>query len=142
MPVPVGVQAGVLGVQVVQQLLLGEPPEPHPGWESNVVAVVLQPVLTGPSITGTILSVTVNPEVQPGQRAMLMLNQYVTTTPPAPTAYSFTFAPFTVASATLACDITGVASGVYFVRVMVDGAESPLNLDSSSATFGPTVTVA
>ena len=142
MPVPAGVQAGVLGLQVVQQLQLGHPAEPHPGWESNVVALVLQPVLSGPSITGTTLSVTVNPQVQPGQRVTLLLNQYTTASPPAPTAYSFPLAPFTVTSGTLTCDITGVASGVYFIRASVDGAESPLGLDSSSPTFGPTVTIA
>jgi hypothetical protein len=143
MPVPPGVQAGVLGVQVVQQLMLGDPPEPHPGWESNVAAVVLQPILSAPSITGTTLSVTINPDVQPGQRVTFMLNQNVPATPPpTPTAYSFTLAPFTIASGTLTCDITDVASGVYFIRAKVDGAESPLNLDSSSPTFGPTVTVA
>jgi hypothetical protein len=141
MPVPPGVQAGVLGVQVVQQLLLGEPPAAHPGWESNVAAVVLQPVLSAPSVTGTTLSVTVNPLVQPGQRVSLMLNQYTTASPPQPTAYSFTLAPFTLASDTLTCDISSVAGGVYFIRAKVDGAESPLDLDPSSLTFGPTVTV-
>jgi hypothetical protein len=139
MPVPAGVQAGVLGLQVVQQLQLGHPAEPHPGWESNVVALVLQPVLTGPSITGTTLSVAVNPDVQPGQRVTLILNQISTTSPPTPTAYSFDLPPFTVATGTLACDITGVASGVYLIRAKVDGAESPLDLASPGG--GPTVTV-
>ena len=142
MPVPAGVQAGVLGLQVVQQLQLGHPAEPHPGWESNVVALVLQPVLSGPSITGTTLSVTVNPNVQPGQRVTLILNQNSTTSPPTPTAYSFNLPPLTVATGTLTCDITGVAGGVYFIRAKVDGAESPLDLDSSSPGFGPTVTIA
>jgi hypothetical protein len=141
MPVPAGVQAGVLGLQVVQQLLLGDPAEPHPGWESNVVALVLQPVLSSPSVVLMTLSVTVNPEVQPGQRVTLMLNQNSTTSPPTPTAYSFNLPPFTVASGTLTCDIAGVASGVYFVRAKVDGAESPLDLDPASSSFGPTVTV-
>jgi hypothetical protein len=142
LPVPVGVQAGVLGVQVVQQLLLGDPKEPHPGWESNVVALVLQPVLSSPSITGTTLSVNINPQIQPGQRVALLLNQNPVAMPPAPAAYSFTFAPFTAPAASLSCDLTGVTSGVYFLRAQVDGAESPLNLDPSSPTFGPTVTVA
>jgi hypothetical protein len=61
---------------------------------------------------------------------------------PTPTAYSFSLPPFTVASSTITCDITGVASGVYFVRINVDGAESPLDLDPTSSGFGPTVTVA
>ena len=142
MPVPADVQAGVLGVQVVQQLLLGDPPEPHPGWESNVVALVLQPVLSSPSVTGSTLSLTVNPQVQPGQRVTLLLNQNPATTPPAPAAYSFTFAPFTSPSAALSCDITGVQSGTYFIRANVDGAESPLDLNPLSPTFGPVVTVA
>jgi hypothetical protein len=141
MPIPAGVQAGVLGVQVVQQLLLGDPAEPHPGWESNVVAVVLQPVLSSPGIVGTTLTVTVNPQVQPGQRVTLMLNQYVAATTPPPNAYSFTFPAFVAATPTLTCDFTGVAGGVYFIRAKVDGAESPLDLDSSSLSFGPTVTV-
>jgi hypothetical protein len=141
MPVPPNVQAGVLGVQVVQQLLLGDPAQPHPGWESNVVAVVLQPVLTSPSITASTLTVTINPQVQPGQRVSLLLSQNPTVTPPAPAAYSFTFAPFTSPAATLSCDISGVNGGVYFIRAKVDGAESPLDLDSSSSTFGPVVTV-
>jgi hypothetical protein len=145
LPVPVGVQAGVLGLQVVQQLLLGDPVEPHPGWESNVVALVLQPVLTGPSVTvsgsAITLSVGINPLVQAGQRVTLMLNQYTTASPPAPTAYSFSLSPFTGPTGTLTCDITGAAPGVYFLRAKVDGAESPLNLDSTSPGFGPTVTV-
>ena len=145
MPVPGNVQAGVLGLQVVQQLLLGDPAEAHPGWESNVVAVVLQPVLSAPSITvtatGPTLSVTVKPDVQPGQMVSLMLNQNPTNSPPTPTAYSFVLPPFPVASSTLSCDITGVASGVYFILAKVDGAESPLNFDSSNPSFGPTVTV-
>jgi len=143
MPVPPGVQAGVLGLQVVQQLQLGHPAEPHPGWESNVVALVLQPVLSGPSITGSTLSVSVAPDVQPGQRVTLLLNQKpAISPPPPPIAYSFPLPPFSVATGTLTCDITGVASGAYFIRAKVDGAESPLDLDPSSPTFGPTVTVA
>jgi hypothetical protein len=88
------------------------------------------------------LTVTINPQIQPGQRVTLLLNQNPTAMPPAPAAYSFTFAPFTSPSGTLSCDITGVENGVYFIRAKVDGAESPLNLDSSSSTFGPVVTVA
>jgi hypothetical protein len=29
----------------------------------------------------------------------------------------------------------------YFIRVMIDGAESPLDLDPTSSTFGPVVTI-
>jgi hypothetical protein len=142
MPVPATLQAGVLGLQVIQQLLLGSPAQPHPGWESNIVALVLQPVLSSPSVTGTTLSITVTPEVQPGQRLTILLNQIPTTSPPAPTAYTFNLPPLTVASINLTCDVTGVASGSYFLRVKIDGAESPLDLDPASLTFGPTVAIA
>jgi hypothetical protein len=147
MPVPAGLQAGVLGLQVIQQLLLGKPPVPHPGWESNVVALVLQPVLSSPSVTGTTLSITVNPEVQIGQKVTILLNQNPPApTPPAtqptPTAYSFNLPPITAPTTTLTCDVTDVASGTYFLRARIDGAESPVDLNPSSPTFGPVVTVA
>jgi hypothetical protein len=149
MPVPAGLQAGVLGLQVIQQLLLGDPAEPHPGWESNVVALVLQPVLSSPSVVLSTLSVTVSPEVQPGQRVTLLLNQNPPPPPPppptppqpTPTAYSFNLPPLTTPTTSLTCDITGVASGVYFIRARIDGAESPVDLDPSSPNFGPTVAV-
>jgi hypothetical protein len=43
-------------------------------------------------------------------------------------------------TSTITFPITGVKSGItYFVRVQIDGAESALNLDRTSLTFGPTV---
>jgi len=142
LPLPaVGLQAGVLGLQVIQQLLLGKPPVAHPGWESNIVALVLQPVLSAPSVVGTTLSVTVNPEVQTGQRVAILLNQNPPATPPPPAAYSFNLPPLTAPSTTLTCDVTGVLSGQYFLRAKIDGAESPLDLDPASPTFGPTVAI-
>ena len=35
--------------------------------------------------------------------------------------------------------IPDVDPGTYFVRLQVDGATSPIDLDSTSATFGPKV---
>jgi hypothetical protein len=141
MPVPAGLQAGVLGLQVVQQLLLGTPPVPHPGYESNIVALVLQPVLGAPAATAAQVSVPINPAVQPGQRVSLLLNQSNPAPASQPAAYTFTLPPLATASNSLTCPIAGVAAGTYFVRVKVDGAESPLNLDSTSPAFGPTVTI-
>jgi hypothetical protein len=141
MPVPTGLQAGVLGLQVIQQLLLGTPPEPHPGYESNIVALVLQPVVTAPSATATQIGLTVNPVVQPNQKVSLLLNQTTMTPPNPPAAYTFTLPPLAVASNTLTCAISDVVPGTYFLRVKVDGAESSLDLNPSSPTFGPTVTI-
>ncbi len=142
MPVPATLQAGVFGLQVIQQLMLGTPPMQHPGWESNIVPLVLQPVLTAPSVTGTVLSVTVHPAVQPGQRVTLLLNQTTMpspTTPPA--AYTFSLSPITAASNTLTCDVSTVAAGLYYIRVKIDGAESPLDLNPASPTPALTVSI-
>ena len=47
-PLPAGLPAGVHGVQVVHRTLMGAPPEPHLGIESNVCAFVLRPEITAP----------------------------------------------------------------------------------------------
>jgi len=144
LPVPAGLPAGVLGVQVIQQLQIGTPPESHSGFDSNVVAMVLHPVITPVSATGTEISVTITPTVQPGQRVTLLLNEATIPPPSPPAAYSFTLPPPAVATVTLNFDITKVPPGSiqYFIRVAVDGAESLLDLDPASPTFGPTVTIA
>jgi len=144
LPVPAGLPAGVLGVQVIQQLQIGTPPESHSGFDSNVVAMVLHPVITPVSATGTEISVTITPTVQPGQRVTLLLNEATIPPPSPPAAYSFTLPPPAVATGTLNFDITKVPPGSiqYFIRVAVDGAESLLDLDPASPTFGPTVTIA
>jgi hypothetical protein len=141
MPVPAGLQAGVLGLQVIQQQLLGTPPVPHPGYESNIVALVLHPVIVAQSATAAEVDVKLNPAVQPNQRISLMLNQYLASTPPAPAAYTLTLPPLTTASSALTFPISGLTAGVYFLRVKIDGAESGLDLDPASSTFGPTVTI-
>ena len=143
MPVPAGLPAGVLGLQVIQQLQIGTPPLPHPGNESNVIALVLQPVIVPAGATSTLVTVTVTPDVQPGQRVTLLLNQTPVASSATPAAYTFTLAPVTAPTNSLGFNIVNVAGGgtQYFVRVTVDGAESPLDLDPSSISFGPTVTI-
>jgi hypothetical protein len=37
--------------------------------------------------------------------------------------------------------LENLARGEYFVRVQVDGAESPLDLDPTSVDFGPKATI-
>jgi Pvc16 N-terminal domain len=144
MPVPAGVQAGVLGVQVMQQLQVGTPPQPHSGFDSNVVAMVLHPIITPGTVSSTQITVNITPVVQPGQRVTLLLNEAKLPPPPSPpAAYAFTFPPPTASTSTLNFAITGVQAGgtKYFIRVAIDGAESLLDLDPTSPTFGPTVTI-
>ena len=143
MPVPAGIQAGVLGAQVIQQLQLGTPSQPHNGYESNVAALVLHPVITVGTSSATGITVDINPAAVEGQRATLLLNEATVPPPLAPAAYSFSLPPLAGSTGTLAFPISGVKAGgtTYFVRVSIDGAESPLNLDPSSSGFGPVVTM-
>ncbi|HEX3473116.1 MAG TPA: DUF4255 domain-containing protein [Silvibacterium sp.] len=143
LPVPAGLAAGIQGLQVIQQLLIGTPPRPHSGVESNVVPFVLHPVVGIMTANASLVSVNVTPTVQQGQRATLLLNEATTPPPPTPAAYSFSLPPLASASSTLNFAITNVQGGgtKYFIRVSVDGAESPLVLDPSNPAFGPTVTI-
>src|SRR5271157_5976909 len=86
MPVPTNAQAGVLGLQVIQQLELGTPPVPHSGFESNVAAVVLHPVIVPTSATSSQVIVNITPPVQAQQRVTLLLNEATTPPPPSPAA--------------------------------------------------------
>lgn len=134
-----GLRAGVQGVSVVHPLLMGVPPVEHGGFESNVAAFVLRPTVTAVSAPdSTHVSLTVAPAVGQGQRAVLLLNR-VPGGPPS--AHVFPNPPAPADAATIGFTISGVAAGDHFVRVQVDGAESPVVLDPASPSFGPTVTI-
>lgn len=144
LPVPADLAAGVHGLQVIQQLQIGTPPEPHAGFESNVVPFVLHPVIVPTTATTAQISVQVTPSVHKGQRAVLLLNEATSPPPPAPAAYTFSLPPLASNANTLTFNLSNVKGGgtTYFIRVSVDGAESPLDLDPGSPAFGPKVTIA
>ena len=143
LPVPTGVSAGVQGVQVIQQVQMGTPPQPHSGYESNVAAMVLCPVIKPLTATAAQIIVKISPTVQPAQRVTLLLNEATSPPPSPPAAYTFALPTLAASASILNFPITNVQAGgtVYFVRVKVDGAESPLDLNPSSPTFGPVVTI-
>lgn len=165
---PAGLLAGVQAAQVIHLWSIGTPPAPHRGVESNVAPFVLQPAIrqvggvyriTLASVTtaadGTRsadVSVTLDPPAGRRQRVMLLLNEF---NPPAERparAYSFA-APSRdrpgepETANTIVIPVRGVAPGQYLVRVQVDGAQSPLEADTTegSPTFGqfvrPTLTI-
>ena len=149
--VPAELQAGARGLQVVQKLLMGSPPPGtlHRGFESNVATFVLRPRITLPVIKTTVpdpqggaplpaLQVNVDVPVGKDQRVALLLNSVPG---PTPAAYGFLAAPRTVDSSSITIAIPGVAPGQYLIRIQIDGAESPLDLDPASVNFGPTVTL-
>jgi hypothetical protein len=146
---PAGVHAGVQALQVVQKALLGRPAVAHRGFESNVVPFVLRPAVTPlsavlvptPPTSPTLTAVTVQvvPNIGPGQRAILLLNDSAETPP---TAYS---SPATLAAMDtnqIEFQMENVPPGTYLVRVQIDGAESLLTVDpNTNSLTGPTVTM-
>jgi hypothetical protein len=115
---------------------------PHNTFASNVFAFVLQPQITSAIIaSATQVSFPVNPTARAGQRAVLLLNEATNPPPPSPAAYSFSLPPLAADATTLTFPVSGVQKATtYFVRVQLDGAESPLDVNRSSSTFGPVVT--
>jgi len=136
--------AGVQGVQVIHQQLMGTPPVPHRGVESNVMAFVLRPTLTAVSATSTGVTVQVAPGIGQTQRVVLLLNAPTGATP---AAYTLVAPSRTTDTNTLTIPISGVQAGAYLVRIQVDGAESPLTVDTNPASptfnqyIGPQVTI-
>jgi hypothetical protein len=166
---PSGLRAGIQGVQVIHRRLMGEPPTPHRGVESNVAAFVLRPrleaiALANMSGSGTAprsgeVTVTVTPPVGDTQRVMLLLNEFIPiASPPSGSpieateteSYSFV-APSRIPlsppsggpgeTGTITIPITRVKAGTYLVRVQVDGAESVLATDAIGQFVAPQVTI-
>jgi hypothetical protein len=151
-------RAGVQAIQVVQERLMGTPPTPHAGEESNVAAIVLRPtIVRRPGDPGDPevvehevrflpaadplpprVEVQVVPEVGERQRASLLLNRI----DPAPAlAYALPAPPREADAGTLEFDASGVEAGTYLVRVQVDGAESLLLPGPAGAYAHPRVVV-
>jgi hypothetical protein len=138
---PATLRPGVRTVQVVQDFDFGTPNEPHHGFESNVAPFILQPKITTAmpvSIAhGGTLTLNLSPPIGREQSVALLLNSdtnnYVilANKPQTDPATSFDFE--IPASA---------ATGNYFARVRVDGAESALDVDPNTFEYkGPKVTI-
>lgn len=163
--IPAATPAGVTGVQVIHKTLLGSPPVPHRGVESNVAAFVLQPRIdnigiSNPQSSGSLrsadINLTVKPAIGESQRVVLLLNQFLPVlSPPAvsvvPDAYSFVapsrrpLSPPTSPpgpSENITIPIKGVRAGSYLVRIQVDGAESPLGTNAAGQYVSPLLTLA
>jgi hypothetical protein len=164
--VPAALSAGIQGVQVIHRRLLGEPPTPHRGVESNVAAFVLRPRIvepvgisalqgSGSGLRSANLDLTVDPAIGDTQRVVLLMNEFIPlASPPSavPTeSYSF-IAPIRTSlqsppagppgtSVTIGIPISGVKPGSYLVRIQVDGAESPLGADAGGQYVSPRVTI-
>lgn len=143
-PLPAGLQAGVQGLQVVHQMLMGTPPVPHKGVESNLIAFVLHPAITNVTIsnlkgTGSAprsadLTIKLKPIIGKEQRVVLLLNEISNGEA---ASYTFVAESHTTDTDTITIPVSGVKAADYLVRVQVDGAESPLitDTDVSSPTY-------
>jgi hypothetical protein len=153
---PGGLRAGVQGLQVVQPQLMGTPPLPHRGVQSNLAAFVLHPTINRigdgtPDITvsSTTVTVRLEPKVAKTQPASLVLNELNPPDDRAARAFSVDAAPHNlpadpVETDTLVFPIAGVVAGDYLVRVQVDGADSDLERDpdeNNPGYIGPKVTI-
>jgi hypothetical protein len=141
--IPPTTSAGVKGLQVVHLMSISTPPRSYRFVESNIVAFVLRPIITG-AVTRTVLNgqpaivVPITPTVAPKQRVVLLLNEF--STDPTRTdlaAYTFTAPDRTESTNSITIAIPNVTTGRYLVRLQVDGAESLLtaDTDSNSPTF-------
>jgi hypothetical protein len=122
---------------------MGTLPAAHRGFESNVASFVLCPTVSSASavsaVTGADVTVNLVPDIGIGQRIVLLLNR-VTTSPP--TAYASSSVLSTADSSSIVVNMANVPTGIYMVRVQVDGAESQLTFNPVTHVLeGPTVSM-
>jgi hypothetical protein len=146
-PLPTGMFAGVVGVQVIHPVDLGMPPQPHKGFQSNVEPIVLRPTITptpqgvtdqvvsGTTFRKGTLQATFVPPVGRSQRVTLYLNEFNPPSNRAANAYAFDVPagngitnPAVTETATVDIPFRFVLPGNYLVRIQVDGAESLLGM--------------
>jgi Pvc16 N-terminal domain len=158
-----GLRAGATGAQVVHDIPMGEPEVAHRGTESNVVAFVLHPTISGTPIVNAgsstvengvtffspTITTTINPRVGRKQRVLLLLNEFNPPDTRPARAYSFPAPqdngiadPDQPDTNSIAFAGRHVAAGTYLVRVLVDGAESLLTTNGSGSYDQPQVTLA
>ncbi len=159
-PLPAGMRAGIQTVQVVQRIPMGAPQTPHAGFESNVDAFVLRPIITANAPTSVVpgvvdgvnvnsgnIKIDFNPNVGKTQRVVLLLNELNPPVNRPARGYSFKAPPGNgvadpnTETSSVAIAFTNVIQGEYLVRVQVDGAESLPALDGTGRYATPKVTI-
>jgi hypothetical protein len=84
------------------------------------------------------LQLNVDLTVGKDQRVVLLLNSTAAVNA---VSHGFLLPPRLADTNVVTIAISGAGAGQYFVRLQIDGAESPVDLDPASVTFGPTVTL-
>jgi hypothetical protein len=136
--------AGVHDVQVVHEVLIGEPRTPHRAVDSNVFPFLLLPTITVARV-GTDISVTFVPPVQAKQRVRLLLSEILDPPPDDHDLRFLTLEPDDSGVAApwdrLSFDASAVPAGTYLVRALVDDAESLTTVTSDGGVPQPAPTV-
>ncbi|GAB7045618.1 DUF4255 domain-containing protein [Catenuloplanes indicus] len=133
---PAGLPPGAHPVQLLYDVIFGD--RQRPLIESNAVAYVRRPRITRVTSGASGVTVQLDVAVLAEQRAVLLLD--------AVDGRGYRFdAPHPLAEPGVTTDrftvpVPGVAPGTYLVRVQIDGAQSPLELDGD-VYRGPTVEV-
>jgi hypothetical protein len=147
------ISAGINTLRIVRQIDLGVNPK-TPFVESNVASFILQPVIRRgaalphnylitigpPDTTGTPpvtpITVTLDPPITATQKISLILNKTNLAVGEAPRSYMFDAAAKDLTPPDQALvHIQSVPAGDYLVRVRVDGADSPLDIDPGTKAF-------
>jgi stage V sporulation protein SpoVS len=150
-------RAGLVGVEVVHTLALGQPPVPHEALTSEPAALRLRPAATfsrtiastttvdGVTIRSGTITATVDPPIHRDQRVAILLNERGAPATRAARTYAFT-APDgnglevgDPPSTSVAVAFTGVAEGRYVTRISVDGVDSLLERGADGRFSGPQV---
>lgn len=143
-------RAGVQPVQVVHFREPGARSRPRLAAESNALAIVLRPSVASVSVskrpTGEppdkkrlerVIAVEIRPQVGKDQRVALLLRELAEAEPK---AYTFFARPRHEDGDTIEVTVDAEA-GEYLVAVQVDGAESPLEIDTDHRYIGPKVSI-
>jgi len=137
---PANLQPGLHSVQVVHRVDFGTgfPSDPHRGVESNVAAFVLAPQITTPAAAAardTTLTLAITPSVGRAQRVALLAGSQTISIDARPAG-----GPATTPSLDFPIP-SDFPTGTHLVRVQIDGAESPLEVDGSGQFVTPTVLI-
>jgi hypothetical protein len=159
---PAGLEAGPQSVQVRHRVLMGEPPVPHAGFESNPGEFVLHPQIAQDSAGAYLIAVanvvgegaeprsadvTVTTTTSVGRRQQVTLELLTRVGTDARVVHGFYVNALAADGTTLVFALSRVVAGSYLARIRVNGAESPLERDTTagSPTFGqpiaPTLTL-
>jgi len=140
--IPASLQAGLHGVQILHEYLMGSPLEPHRGVSSNMMALVLSPRIsaiaiqnpqTSSGLINAIVRFSITPAVHPTQKIALALDEINLAPNTQGMRYGFEIQASSLSSPPAAVSnieipVQQIKPGTYLIRVSVDGIETPVGL--------------